>query len=76
MCSSLHKGQVYQLDRDSDGVVHSKEVALPKSAMLIDTIRDGFGIDLNKNKLDNFDWKSNRSAKNELLNLISDTEVK
>ena len=76
VCSELDNGQVYQLDRDSGGVVNSREIALPKSAMLIDTIRDGFGIDLNRNKLDNFDWELNKNAKNDLLNLINDVEGK
>lgn len=76
VCSALNVGEVYQLDRDISGEVISKEIALPKSAMLIDTIRDGFGIDLNRNKLENFDWKSNSSVKNDLLKLINETEEK
>lgn len=53
-------------------MVNSEEVSTPKSAMLVDVIKDGFEVDLNKEKLDRFDWQSSINAKNELLNLIKE----
>lgn len=72
VCIGLKKGEVYRLKRDDAGVVNSEEVSTPKSATLVDVIKDGFEVDLNKEKLDRFDWQSSINAKNELLNLIKE----
>jgi predicted ATP-binding protein involved in virulence len=70
VCLNLKKGEVYELSRNSNGIVKTREIKSPRNSLLVDIVNDAFGVDINKSKLDYIDFDSNNSAKKEILDLF------
>ncbi|MDQ7015654.1 MAG: AAA family ATPase [Gammaproteobacteria bacterium] len=69
--SQLEEGEAYQLKRDADGVVRSQLISAPNKAAMVDVLKDAFGIDLNRIKLDHASPEKQQQAKQDLLDLLN-----
>lgn len=70
--TQLDQGEAYQLKRDEDGVVRSKEIRSPGKAAFIDVLKDAFGLDLNKMKRERMSPENQKEAKQQLLDLLEE----
>lgn len=68
--SPLKDGEAYRLERDSDGVVRTKEIESPSKTSLVDVLKDAFDIDVNRIKLENTLPSDQQVAKQQLLDLL------
>lgn len=68
--SPLKDGEAYRLERDTDGVVRTKEIKSPSKASLVDVLKDAFDIDINRIKLENTLPSDQQVAKQQLLDLL------
>jgi len=69
--SQLEEGEAYQLDRDEDGVVRSRLIRSPNKSAMVDVLKEAFGVDLNRMKLENASAEKQQQAKESLLNLLN-----
>ena len=63
-------GEVYTLVRDDDGVVRSRRVPHPGNAAFVDLLRDVFGVDTNRLKLERDGAEDQAESKRLLLDLV------
>ncbi|MDR0378510.1 MAG: AAA family ATPase, partial [Candidatus Accumulibacter sp.] len=71
----LLNGEAYRLKRDDDGVVRNELIRHPGRRLFVDTLDDGFGIDLNKLKRDMMEHDDQTDAKRGLLDLLDQVEA-
>ncbi|MFI0399804.1 MAG: AAA family ATPase [Thiolinea sp.] len=69
--SQLKEGEAYRLERDTQGLVHTHLIKSPNHAAIIDVLKDAFGVDLNKMKLERMSASDQYDAKQRLLALIN-----
>jgi len=72
--SQLTEGEAYQLERDDDGVVRSSLIGSPNKSAMVDVLKEAFGVDLNRMKLDQALPEKQQKAKQALLGLLKQTE--
>jgi len=72
--SQLTEGEAYQLERDGDGVVRSSLIGSPNKSAMVDVLKEAFGVDLNRMKLDQALPEKQQKAKQALLGLLKQTE--
>lgn len=69
--SQLEQGEVYRLARSKeDGVVYGEVVDYPSQASIVDLLHEGFGVDLNNLKIERAKERSQKEAKQALLDLV------
>ena len=74
--AGLKDGEAYELYKDSD-FVKTKNIENIENYFLNDIVKEFFGVDLNKNKIENYDNNKTNKAKkklNELLEVLKETE--
>jgi len=70
--SQLEEGEAYRLERNADGIVTTNMIKSPNKSAIIDILDDAFGINLNKIKLDRMNAEQQKTAKQQLLNLLAE----
>lgn len=70
--SQLEEGEAYRLERNTDGIVTTNMIKSPNKSAIIDILDDAFGINLNKMKLDRMNAEQQKTAKQQLLNLLAE----
>lgn len=72
--SHLKEGEAYKLYKDNDDIVKTKKIENIQNYFLSDIVNDVFGVDLNRDKLENIDKEKQKKAKNMLLELAGKIE--
>ena len=69
--SQLEQGEAYRLQRSKDdGVVYGKVIDYPSQASFVDLLNEAFGVDLNSLKIQRAKERSQKEAKQALLDLV------